>query len=540
MNISDLLSSAYSNIVPFVILLGILVFVHEYGHFIVARMCGVKVEVFSLGFGKKILKYKSGDTTYCVSLIPFGGYVKMFGEQGGDIVPENERHLSFTHKKVWQRIAIVLAGPLMNLFFAILIFAGVSFFGEETRSAKIAEIQSGSAAEVFGLKSHDKILSVNNEKVRSYEDFQNQLNLNKNNEASLIVQQDNELERTLKVKVTELKNPNIFSSNSMIGEIQGILPYAKGTLVAVKTESFFYKLGFRSADEIIKIDGSKVKVWKQLNLLADGKNHEVTLASNKVINIPAQDKTLNILELGFEEPDLYLDQVVPDSPAAKAGILAHDKIILINDEPMKNWDNVLNKIKSYDGKDALNLTLMRDGVQIIRKVTPQVTSQMTQQGKEDRRFTIGIVPLVNFTNPETVVIAEDSIFIALAKGVKRSYDVSSMTLISFVRMFQGEVSHKNIGGMISIGKVAKDSYAMGLQAFMITMGFLSISLFILNLLPIPVLDGGHLIFYIIELVKGSPLSIKKVEIAHQVGFGLLMALMALALFNDFTKFIFKS
>ena len=115
-----------------------------------------------------------------------------------------------------------------------------------------------------------------------------------------------------------------------------------------------------------------------------------------------------------------------------------------------------------------------------------------------------------------------------------------MTVMSFIRLFQGEVSHKNIGGLISIGKAAKDSYAMGAQTFLMTMGILSISLFILNLLPVPVLDGGHLVFYVIEIVKGSPLSVKKMELAHQIGFALLMGLMVLALFNDFTKFLFKS
>lgn len=540
MNISDVLNAAYSNIVPFVLLLGILVFVHEFGHFIVARMCGVKVEVFSLGFGKKILQYKRGDTNYCISLIPFGGYVKMYGEQGGDVVPEDQRHVSFTHKSVWKRIAIVLAGPLMNLLFAILVFGGISYFGEETRAPKIADVQAGSAAEQVGLKAHDNIISVGGTPVRSYEEFQNALTANQNADVAVVVKQDKEAERTLNVKVGSIKNPNIFSTESMIGEIPGILPYAKGSLVAVKMDSLAYRMGFRTGDEIVKIDGMKVATWANLTYLIDGKAHEVKLASGKDLQVSAQNNVANIHDLGFEEPELYLDQVVPDSPANKADIQAKDKIVSIDGEPMKNWDAVLNKIKSYNGKEALSITLLREGVEVTKKVTPLVTSQMTAVGKEDRRFTIGIVPMVNYTNPETVTVAEPSIFAAISKGMKRSYDISAMTVISFVRMFQGEVSHKNIGGMISIGKAAKDSYAMGAQSFLITMGILSISLFILNLLPVPVLDGGHLVFYIIEVVKGSPLSVKKIEIAHQVGFALLMGLMVLALFNDFTKFLFKS
>lgn len=540
MNISDVLNSAYSNIVPFILLLGILVFVHEFGHFIVARMCGVKVEVFSLGFGKKILQYKWGDTNYCISLIPFGGYVKMYGEQGGDVVPEDQRHVSFTHKSVWKRIAIVLAGPLMNLLFAIIVFGGISYFGEETRAPKIADVQAGSAAEQAGLKAHDNIISVGGTAVRSYEEFQNALTKNQNTDVAVVVKQDKEAERTVTVKVASVKNPNIFSTDSMIGEVTGILPYAKGSLVAVKMDSLAYRLGFRTGDEIVKIDGVKVSTWANLTYLIDGKAHEVKLASGKDVQVPEQKDVASVHALGFEEPELYLDQVVPDSPAQKADIQPKDKIVAINGEQMLNWDAVLNKIKSYDGKAALSITLLREGVEVVKKVTPLVTSQMTAVGKEDRRFTIGIVPMVNYTNPETVKVAEDSIFAALNKGIKRSYDISAMTVISFVRMFQGEVSHKNIGGMISIGKAAKDSYAMGAQPFLITMGILSISLFILNLLPVPVLDGGHLVFYIIEVVKGSPLSIKKIELAHQVGFALLMGLMVLALFNDFTKFLFKS
>lgn len=540
MNIFELLNSAYSNIVPFVLLLGILVFVHEFGHFIVARWCGVRVEVFSLGFGKKILSFKRGDTTYCLSLIPFGGYVKMFGEQGGDVVPEDQRHVSYTHKSVWRRIAIVLAGPLMNLLFAIIVFSGISYFGEETRAARIAEVQAGSVAEKSGLKAHDKIISVNGKSVRSYEEFQIALNQKQGQETNLVVQQDNESERTLTAPVISIKNPNIFSTESMIGQVEGILPYAKGSLIAVKPDSLAHRIGFRTGDEIIKIDGTKATTWASLSVLANGKSHEVILASNKTIQIESQKLSENLESFGIEEPDLYLDQVVADSPAFKADIMAHGKITAINSEPIKSWDQVLNTIKSYDGKDAISITVLRDGAELVKKVTPQVTSQMTPQGKEDRRYTIGIVPMVNYTNPEVVKVAEDSIFAALVKGTKRSYDISAMTLISFVRMFQGEVSHKNIGGMISIGKAAKDSYAMGVQPFFITMGILSISLFILNLLPVPVLDGGHLVFYTIEVIKGSPLSLRKVEIAHQVGFALLMGLMVLALFNDFTKFLFKS
>lgn len=548
----SLFGSFYSSVVPFVILLGILVFIHELGHFLVARACGVRVEVFSLGFGKKLLSFKKGYTTYCISLVPLGGYVKMFGEQSSDaaaISPE-DRAVSYTHKTVWQRIAIVFAGPLMNFLFAIFIFGFIAYSGEETRAARIAEVTAGTQAETVGLKSQDMVLAVNNQPVRSYEEFQNALTQAQNQSAQLQVQQEGEQPRTVTAQVTSTDNPNIFSGQKTIGTITGIMPYTKGTLVAVRPDSPAYKAGLRTGDEIIKIADRKAQSWNDLIRLTQNPTSDLTVERTSAddkketvqiqLTLPPYKMIPELADLGLENPELYLEQVVPGSPAAKAELLRHDKIISINGQPMPAWENVLNTIKSYDGKDALEFKIEREGTELVKKITPQVTSQMTFQGKEDKRYTIGIVPMANISQPEIVTVSESNIFAATAKGYQRSVDISVMTVMSFVRLFQGEVSHKNIGGMISIGKAAKDSYAMGLQSFLMTMGILSISLFILNLLPVPVLDGGHLVFYAIEIVKGSPLSGRKLEIAHQIGFALLMGLMVLALFNDFTKFIFKT
>ena len=539
-----------SGIIPFIVLLGILIFVHELGHFAVARMCGVRVEVFSLGFGKKIFSYKKGDTTYCVSLIPLGGYVKMFGEQNGDVVSESERRFSFTHKTVWQRIAIVLAGPLMNLFFAIFVFSLVSAVGEETRAPVFAEVEANSAADKMGLKSGDRVILLDNKEIKSYEDLQNGLNRFQNATAQAVVQSVDGTKKNLSLIVTSVKNPNIFSTEKVVGDISGVLPLARGTTVGVMPGSLADKVGFKPGDEIVSLNNEKVTRWTDLEkIVAASESLEFSVEREKnsikeklsISLTNTQSKSDNALMfLGFEQPDLFLDQVVKDSPAEKADLKRYDKIVAIDSEPITKWEQILNKIKSFDGKDALTLKIIRDGTELTKKITPQVTSQMTIQGKEDRRYTIGILPFINYSRPELVKVKAENIFEALTKGTRRSLEISSMTVISFVRLFQGEISHKNVGGMLSIGKAAKDSYEGGFQSFLMTMGILSISLFILNLLPIPVLDGGHLVFYIIEAIKGSPLSIKKMQVAQQVGFVLLMGLMVLSIFNDVNKFFFKS
>ncbi len=565
MYLSSILGQIYANVVPFVVLLGILIFVHELGHFLVARMCGVRVEVFSLGFGKKLLSYKKGDTVYCLSLIPLGGYVKMFGEQAMKtsdddqpiVLTDAEKKVSFTHKTVWQRIAIVLAGPLMNFFFAAFVFSFIAQIGEETRAAVIAGVEEKSAAETMGLAAGDRVIEVNGQAIQSYEEFQKSLNSNKNRTTSAVVENLKKEKKNLTLSISSIKNPNIFSAENMIGSIAGIQPLARGTVIGVVANSPAAKAGFRIGDEIVSINSTKTTRWEDVEKFFSSKDPSVSAGADVVVsrgNIEEKSHETVSINLnsavfqelkttggfGIESSDLYLDQVVKGSPAEQADLQKFDRIVSINSITLSKWEEVLNTIKSFNGKEPLDITVVRQGVVLAKKITPLVTSQMTALGQEDKRYTIGIVPMIQFAQPEMTVVKAKSLFSSVEKGFSRTIDISVMTVFSFVKLFQGEVSHKNIGGMISIGKAAKDSFELGLQSFLMTMGILSVSLFILNLLPIPVLDGGHLVFYSIEAIKGSPLSVKKMEVAQQIGFVLLMGLMVLALFNDFTKFFFKT
>lgn len=563
----------YTHILPFIILLGLLVFIHELGHFLVARMCGVRVEVFSLGFGKKILSWKKGDTTYCVSLIPLGGFVKMFGEQGSEnIITDADRQVAFSHKSPWQRIAIVLAGPLMNFFFAVAIFATIAQVGEQTRAAVVAGVVADSPALKFGFKAGDKILKVENEPIRSYEDFQKQLTKNKNRTISIDVQNNLGEVRNISASVGAIDNPNIFSLEKQIGQIEGLESLAVNSTVAVLIDSSAYKAGLRTGDEVTSFNGKKVTSLIELEStlqkamtdsaaavteypisvlrpfqVVDGKTdrtaEETAAGGTKLdLKISKNDllKSQNLKNFGLDKTELYLGQVVKGSPADMAELQAYDRIVSINAKPILKWEDIATTVKAYDGREALTFVISRDGTELIKKITPKVTELTTAFGAIDKRYTVGVSPLIVLAEPEIVVVKADNPIQALIKGTDRTVDVSVMTVMSFVKLFQGEVSPKNLGGMVSIGKAAKDSFEMGAQAFFMTMGILSVSLFILNLMPIPVLDGGHLVFYTIELIKGSPLSLRKMEIAQQVGLVLLLALMVLAQYNDIVKFLFKS
>ncbi|WP_413612815.1 RIP metalloprotease RseP [Bdellovibrio sp. HCB-110] len=555
MNIFSYLQSGLSAIIPFVILLGILIFVHELGHFLVARWCGVRVEVFSLGFGKKLLKYKKGDTVYALSMIPLGGYVKMFGEQPGDHISEEDKKYSFTHKNVWQRIAVVLAGPLMNFFFAIVIFFAVALIGEDAKTPVTGDIAASSPAYAAGFRSGDKIISVNQKPITTWEDLQKSLSLKESHDLHIdvVVQREGTGEEAKIATTAKAEpNPNVLSSFEFMANVDGLTPYSAGTTIGVLGGSPLAALGLKTGDTITAINGQKVSYWRQLEPTFAKMNAKEPLTL-EVLGVREGDKaekpitvTLAPLEsmksftmqsLGIESSELYLSKVIENSPAQAAGLRSMDRLLTINNVKLQKWDDVISNIKSFDGKNPVDISVLREGETVSLKITPKMTTQMLPTGTEEKRYTIGISPIANIAAPELMVLRTTNIGDALIRGTQKTWDVSVMTVMSFVRLFQAKISPKNIGGVISIGQAASETFKIGLTQFLQMMAIISVNLFILNLMPVPVLDGGHLVFYIIEIVKGAPLSMRKMEVAQQVGLAILMSLMIFALFNDFTRLL---
>lgn len=552
--ITSYLQSSFYFVFALVILLGVLIFVHELGHFLVARWCGVRVEVFSLGFGKKIFKFKRGDTTYAISLIPLGGYVKMFGEQPGSQIEEREKAVSFTHKTVWQRIAIVAAGPLMNFIFAVFVFTLLAFIGEQAPVARVGDVPESSAAYQAGLRSGDSIKAVNDVLVATWDDVQEQLNLHKGKEVQLQIQRGPQQE-TLNVSIPTVIRPNanLLSFDTEIGEIPDVSILSTSTLVGVRPDSKLRSLGLMTGDKIVAVNGEKVRFLRELEeqlsrlpastaITLDIERRESASPETESISltfsgIPDDSGNYSLKLLGLENVDLYIGQIVEKSPADKAGLQVRDRIISVNGQESKVWEQVIAGIKSYDGTNPVNLEIIRDGEVLTKTLVPEMTSQIALNGAEDRRYTIGIRSYNNFATYDPTKVTTRNPFQAVVKSVIRTWDYSAMTLISFVRLIENKISPKNIGGIISIGQAASATFQMGLVQFLQMMALISVNLFVLNLLPIPVLDGGHLVFYTIEAIKGSPVSLKKMEYAQQIGIFLLMSLMAFALFNDFTRIL---
>jgi regulator of sigma E protease len=314
--------------------------------------------------------------------------------------------------------------------------------------------------------------------------------------------------------------------------------------------------GVPSLTLLSTIDGKKVRTWRDLNpmlknaLAADGKVLKVQVADVEKPSSPDNLQTYEIklpedlgeksdlaTALGIEPAELYMFQVKKDSPADRAGIQAKDKVVRVGQDKITAWNDVLTRVKNYDQtSDGLDFTILRNGEEKTFHVKPEMTVvPSTKGGPEEHRFTIGILSGFFPVGGDPVFYRISNPLQIVQHGVIETGYWTEFVVMSMVRMIQGEVSPKNLGGVITIGRVASQSFAAGISVFMRMMGLISINLFLLNLLPVPILDGGHLVFYTIEGLRGAPLSMRKMEIAQQVGLMLLMFLMAFAFFNDITN-----
>lgn len=536
-------------LVPFIILLGLLIFVHELGHFAVAKWCKVRVEVFSLGFGKKVLHFVHGHTTYCIAMIPLGGYVKMFGDDPNADIPEEDKKESFLHKPVSQRIAIVLAGPLMNFFFAILLFALVGLNGDKELSSTLGDIPSSSQAWKDGFRSGDKIKSINGAAVSTWDDVKRKLKDKSDQSLLFLVDRDGS-----EVKVSSIpklkENPDVLAWQEMVGQIGGLTPFSKASHIGLIHNSIAYQAGLRTLDQIVEVNSKKVKSWRNLELLFSSlsSDKEILLKVKRYhskdnietldIAIPAarliEVQAISLNSLGILPSELFIFRAVEDMPAMKAGIQKGDKILSINEKTISKWEDVLSTVSGYTGSKPLRFSVLRKGEEKKLKLTPKKNSFIDGQGQEITRFQVGVQPAI-FQTADPFVFQTSGFLETVSYGWNKTLHWTEFTILSFVRMLQSKISSKNIGGIFTIGQVASETFKLGLSPYLRIMAIISINLFILNLLPIPVLDGGHLLFFTLEALKGSPVSLRKIEVAQQIGLFILMGLMAFAIFNDITR-----
>ncbi len=516
----------------FVLFLGPLVFFHELGHYLFARLFGVRVEVFSIGFGPKLFKFKKGFTEYAISLIPLGGYVKMFGDDplNREAIPEHERTQSFIFKGKWARFWIVMGGPLANFILAYFIFFSLLVTGEKLPEIRVGVVQPESVFYQIGFRSGDVIKKVNEVEISNPTD---------------IALEGKELIKTM--TISRLGQSHQFIVNKTGEEFfkeflkypptlrKPIIIDSQGQMVALSFSSS--KVGWElSYDEISQFAGGKKKEIYAFAVKAEpasliGYKAEASPFERFKLDLKTPLALSKVLaNKGYRTLDLRVRSIKMHSPAEKGGLRGGDIIWALNDEPVYSFDQLRQKLQETE-KDKISLHYWREGKVLISDIKPEI---QTQEGKAVKL--IGVYSAGEFLGLRFVETKPLGFLNSSLRALRRTWDTMIKTVSSFQKLLVAEVSFKTVGGPLAIGKVASDSFNTSISYFFQLMALISINLGIINLLPIPVLDGGHIMFIFLEIINRGPVSQRKMEIAQQVGLSILLMLMVGAIFNDFSRF----
>ncbi len=445
-------------IASFIVALAILITVHEFGHFWVARLAGVKVLRFSVGFGRPLLRHQRTpeSTEYVLAGIPLGGYVKMLDERE-EPVAEQERHLAFNNQVLWKRAAIVAAGPVFNFLFAILAYWGIFMAGDTGLRPVIGVVEPASIAERAGFEPGDELLRIG-------------------------------------------ARPS---------------PTWEGAVFALMSQA---------------LDGRDLEIGVRT---ANGDLESRRIDGETLAELAENPNLLDRLGLSPERPLLpaVIGEVTPGEPASLAGLQSGDRILAVDGEPIAGWGEWVERVRASP-EQSLTTEVERDGARLELSVTPRAL--VSEDGSEIGRIGAGVQPRDDLMDRYRVEVHHGPIGALLAAGEKTA-EMSVLMLRVIWRMLIGQASVENLSGPITIAETAGKTASFGLDYFVKFLAVVSISLGVLNLLPIPILDGGHLLYFFIEWVKGSPLSEQAQMQGQKVGLVMLAALMTLAFYVDLSR-----
>ena len=443
----------------FAVVLGVLIVVHEFGHYLAARLCGVKVLRFSVGFGRALWSRRFGrdGTEWSVGAFPLGGYVKMLDEREGEVSPE-ELGRTFNRQTVGRRSLIVAAGPAANFVLAIFLYWAVFMYGSNELLPVLGPPPAGTPAAMAGIVNGDEVRKVNGEPVPTYNDLRWVL-----------------LHKAVDHEHVELE------------------------LINERGEISFRRLALGAAGE---------QGW--------------------------EGDALERLGIRFYRPEIpaVVGKVMPGSPGEAAGLQRGDEIVAIDGEAVATWPEFVARVRAAPGRQ-LRIEIERGGVPVAVDVVPDAISE---RGRQIGRVGVAVADDVTAAR-EVRTFVRYGFFEAGARALGETWDKSVFSLVMLGKMLTGEVSWRNLSGPVTIADYAGQSARLGLDYYLRFMALVSISLGVLNLLPVPVLDGGHLMYHLVEVVRRRPLSERAMEIAQQIGLSILVVLMAFAFFNDFNRLL---
>ena len=448
------------SIIAFIVAIGVLVSVHEYGHFWVARKLGFKVLRFSVGFGRPFARWTGGapdHVEYWLSSVPLGGYVKLLDEREGP-VDEAERHRAFNRRPIPHRIAVLAAGPGFNFLFAIVAYWVMFVSGVPALKPIVGAVSDGSIAAVAGVRADDEIMSVGGRPTATWE------------QAVVAILDELLADGRIELELSDVDGNSRFAELDVRG-LESEL---------TEPEALFSGLGFRPGPTM--------------------------------------------------PPDI--ERVDPDSPAERAGLMAGDRVLAVDAEPVDHWQGWLETIRARPGETVSLLVLREDREVDLTMRIGEIEEDGERVGRigawRPTQFPPDVIERIRTEERYGVVEG-------LFQGAAKTWEMTALTVRMLVRMVVGDVSLRNVSGPISIAAYAGDSAAAGLTAFLSFLSIVSISLGIMNLLPVPLLDGGQIVYQVAELLKGSPLSERAMIVGQQLGIVFLIVLMSFVFYNDITR-----
>ena len=534
------------------LLLGALIIVHEAGHYLAGKMCGIAVEIFSIGFGPSIVRFTYGETSYRLSLIPLGGFVKFFGSVKSEPVPESAKGREFYRASLIKRVITVAAGPLANFLLAIAVYTGMGWHGISQPPPIIGEILADSPAEKAGFQFGDWVTRINETPIKTWRDLREEIVKAPGQSLTFIVKRKGK-EEVLTVTPHSVLDKNMLSPQHR-GQV-GISPLHVSSHIRVGGKGIGAALGLKTGDKVVALIGPDkdqkvpIQYWRQLQeeverIAQSGAQGRLALEISRPTDNPKEETAQTLtFQLPKLQPSFTMSALgifgghltVNKSEELKNLPLAFGDVILKwNDQPVRDifaLKNAMGESRNPMG----TARILRQDQELDLSIPLKPVEVQRPEGKVTI-YTLPISFIGELLDPKPVTEQYKNPFNALAYGIEETGKQTAAIALAVYGLMTGDVPLKALGGPISIAKVASESVKLGWMTFLSALSLISINLGLLNLFPIPVLDGGQLVLLAAEGVKRKPLSEGAVENFQKVGFVMIFSLIIMATYNDLGRF----